>query len=136
MSGLYGTMWLQKVKAILDNCGLSFMWHEQHTIDTIKAKHKIQMRIEDVEIQKWYSSISTSPMCSLYNGFNSEFRFEKYLLFADYKSRVLISKFRCRNIKIPIKTSTYMPVSNLCNLCNNKLIGDEYHYLFFAVRSK
>ena len=25
-----------------------------------------------------------------------------------------------------------MPVSNLCNLCNNKLIGDEYHYLFIC----
>ena len=37
MSGLYSTLWLQKVKTILDNCILPFMWHEQHTIDTSKT---------------------------------------------------------------------------------------------------
>ena len=118
-SGQYTTKWTHTVKSILDNCGLTYMWIEQNDIDPFKAKHIVCKRIEDVEIQKWHTTLSTSPMCSLYVQFKTICEFESYLLFADFRARILITKFRCRNFKLPVKTSTYLPISNMCDICNN-----------------
>jgi len=131
-TGTYELNWLKRVKYILVNCGLSYIWDRQDDIDTSRAKIIIHSRIDDLETQKWFTSISISPMCSMYNQFKQLFHFEKYLLLPDCKSRILLSKFRCRNMKLPIQTCTYLETSNICTLCENNLVGDEYHYLLIC----
>ena len=119
MHGNYQSLWLTKVKTVLDHCGMSYIWENQHLIDTVKVKAIVHRRIDDIEVQKWHTSISTSSMCSMYNNFKTELQFEKYLLLSDCKSRIQISKFRCRNTKLPIKTHVYLESSNICHLCEN-----------------
>ena len=130
ISGDYKSLWLHNVKVILDQCGLSYIWENQNTIDSYKVKCIINSRIDDIETQKWYTSISVSPMCNMYHVFKRQYGFENYLLLPDSRSRILITKLRCRNLKLPVKTSVYLPISNVCTLCNENKIGDEYHYLF------
>ena len=61
--------WLCRVKCILDNCGLSYMWYNQHLIDAKQCKIITCKRIEDLALQIWYTEISISPMCTLYRLF-------------------------------------------------------------------
>ncbi len=130
--GIYQSVWLTNVKAILDHCGMSYIWDNQQLIDTGKVKAIIHKRIDDIEIQKWYTSISASSMCVMYTNFKTEYQFEKYLLLPDCKSRIQISKLRCRNLKLPVKTHVYLETSNICNLCDSQLVGDEYHYMLIC----
>ena len=53
---------VEKVKNILDNCGLSYMWHNQQSNDIRVSKAIVNGRIEDVDIQRWSTSISTSSV--------------------------------------------------------------------------
>ena len=69
----YKARWLCRVKCILDNCGLSYMWYNQHLIDAKQCKIITYKRIEDIALQKWYTDISISPMCTLYRLFKNQF---------------------------------------------------------------
>ena len=66
ISGEYKTQWLSRVKGILDNCGLSYIWLNQNLIDKSQCKFIIHKRIEDIAHQKWYIDLSNSSMCLTY----------------------------------------------------------------------
>ena len=58
------------------------------------------------------------------------FGFEKYLTELPVNNRILMTKFRCRNHRLPIETGCRAQTQRdlrLCFHCND--IGDEYHYL-------
>ena len=76
----YKACWLCRVKCILDNCSLSYMWYNQHLIDAKQCNMITCKRIEDVALQKWYTDISISTMCTLYRLFKS-ISFEKSTLY-------------------------------------------------------
>ena len=48
ISGEYKTQWLSRVKCILDNCGLSYIWLNQKRIDKSECKSIIHKMIEDI----------------------------------------------------------------------------------------
>ena len=54
---LYKTHWICKVKSILDNCGLSYMWENQCTLDNSTCKNIIFSRIEWLHV--------TSSLCAV-----------------------------------------------------------------------
>ena len=128
----YKAQWLCRVKTILDNCGLSYMWVDQHTIDTRRCRIIIQKRIEDIAMHKWYIGMSTSSMCTMHRLFKKQLQFEKYLFISNNKERISLTKFRCSNIRIPVYNQIYLFQSELCNLCDLNLCGDEYHYLLIC----
>ena len=45
--------------------------------------------------------------CMTYRTFKTEFKLERYLMLPDSVDRINISKFRCRNSKIPVVTLGY-----------------------------
>ena len=128
----YKTIWLCRVKCILDNCGLSYMWCDQQVINTQQCKLIIHKRIEDIALHKWYTDISTSSMCVLYRTFKKQLDFEKYLLNSNYSERISLSKLRCANIKLPVYSDIFMYDTNLCTLCDLCITGDEYHYIMIC----
>ena len=67
----YKSQWLKRVKYILDSCGLSYMWYNQHEIPTKQCKIIIHRRIEDIAVQKWNTDVSTSSMCRMYRLFKN-----------------------------------------------------------------
>ena len=63
---VYKAMWLCRVKNIVDNCGLSYLWLNQSMIDINQAKQLIHTIIEEVTLHNWYTYISTLSMCKMY----------------------------------------------------------------------
>jgi len=66
----------------------------------------------------------------MYRIFKKQLCFEKYLLNVNYRERIALTKFRCCNSKLPVYNQIYMYDTDLCTLCNMKVRGDEFHYLF------
>ena len=52
---LYKTHWICKVKSILDNCGLSYTWENQCTLDNSACENVIFRRIDDIALNRWYT---------------------------------------------------------------------------------
>ena len=88
--------------------------------------------------------ILSSGICTLQMNLNKEahmlykkqLQYDKYLFISNNKERISLTKFRCSNSRIPVYNQMYLFQSELCNLCDLNLCGDEYHYLlicpFFA----
>ena len=75
-SEVFESLWLKRIKTILDSCGMSHIWHNQDNLDIKMVKSIISKRLEDTAIQKWYTSISASQMCVFYKEVKVEFGFE------------------------------------------------------------
>ena len=79
ISGEYKTQWLSRVKGIIDNCGLSYIWLNQYRIYINQCKFIIHKRMEDVAQQKRCLDLSNSSMCITYKLFKTQLHFEKYI---------------------------------------------------------
>ena len=107
---VYKAKWLCRVKNIVDNCGLNYLWLNQFMMDTNHA------RIEEVALHNWYTDISTSSMCTMYILFKKQLNFEDYLLSCKYRERISLTKYRRANSKIPVYNQIYMYETELCTL--------------------
>ena len=79
------------------------------------------------------SQIENSPKGYLYSCIKPEFRLEPYLLKLTAINRVSICKLRTFNLKLPIETRRWRNIPSderYCTLCEDQLIGNEFHYLF------
>ena len=58
-----------------------------------------------------------------------------YLIQLPDNLRVVLIKFRCRYNKMPVEIGVRDNVpreQRICNLCDTRDIGDEFHYLFIC----
>ena len=107
-NNIYSTQWIQKIKEILQRCGLFNIWVNQHSIrieDSKAIRLLICTRINDQYEQTWHSSIPTHIRCSYYGLFKDNRKLEPYLYKLSTSNRQYLSSFRCR--------SNYMPVSKV-----------------------
>ena len=132
-SDIYEPKWMVYVKKLINNCGFSYFWDQQNVLNTKYMISSLHSKIDDLAKQEWLSEIFSNKLCSNYRIFKCSFGYEKCLNVLNVKERLLLSKFRCGNHKLPINTSRYIGVENInriCTLCNYNDIGDEFHYLF------
>ena len=128
----YKVKWLCRVKNIIDSCGLSYLWFNQNKIDTKQSKQILHNRIADIALQNWYTEVFTSSMCTIYGRFKKQLDFENYLMSANPRERISMTKYRCANSRIPVYSQIYMYDTEACTLCNLKVTGDEYHYILIC----
>jgi hypothetical protein len=124
--------WLNNVKTILDNSGLSNIWDTQTFPSLAWLKNHMKQISKDQFVQDWHSQIFDSGKCLNYRVFKTEFKCEPYILSLPDNFRHTLTKFRCRNHKLPIEIDAYIGIDRtkrICKLCNSADIGDEYHYL-------
>ena len=91
------------------------------------------LRLHDQFIQNWNEGITRGGKCTVYRIIKNTFGFEKYLTELPVNNRILMTKFRCRNHRLPIKAGCQAQTQRdlrLCLHCND--IGDEYHYLLYC----
>ena len=129
---IFKSDWIHTIKSILNNSGFSGIWLSQsipHSADNLRDKIKI--RLKDQFIQQWYEGISHGGKCTNYRIFKKIFTFEKYLTELPDQLRKNMTKFRCRNHRLPIESGCRTHVSRDMRICQHcrKDIGDEYHYL-------
>lgn len=133
-TGTYSSPWLVNIKNILNNTGLSYMWLNQNINGDIESlKQELRTRLHDQYRQSWSAEVFASGKCLNYRIFKTELKFEMYLLQLPPPLCHIVTKFRCRNHKLPIEIGCHNNIDRnlrLCNRCDLGEIGDEYHYLF------
>ena len=131
--GIYQSPWLKKIKSILDNCGLSYIWHSDLTLITPSwLKNTLDQKLGDIFKQNWSGKVNASGSCANYRIFKTNLNFEKYLVNLNQRDRISLCKFRCGNNKLPITTGRYQKTEihdRICTICKNSQIGDEFHYI-------
>ena len=95
-------------------------------------KRNLSIRLNDINIQEWSSEVNNNSFCTNYKCFKINLEFEYYLKVLVNSNRILLTKFRCRNLKFPNNINRFGVDDNdkLCNICTSGNVGDEYHYLF------
>ena len=93
------------------------------------------MRLRDQFIHQWITEINESGKCIIYRTFKTTFTFENYLISLPRKLKIIFTKFRCRNHRLPIETGCRERVlwdTRVCTKCDiaPRDIGDEFNYLF------
>ena len=132
---MHSCKWLANVKSILDNCGHSYIWSNQSVLKLNKLKCSITQVYKDQYIQEWNSKVDESGKCINYKIFKTNIKLEKYLLTLPKTYRILFTRFRLRNHKLPIEIGAHRNIPrNLrkCKTCN--VLGDEFHYLFVCTK--
>jgi exonuclease III len=125
--------WIENVKSILNNLGLSNVWETQSFPSLLWLKQCVLQRSKDQYTQLWFSQVAEGRKCINYRIFKSLFTIEPYLLILPDKLRIQLSRFRCRNSRIPIEMgarSNIPRAERKCTLCQQGEVGDEFHYIF------
>ena len=125
--------WLKNVENILNELGFTFVWESQNVYDLKWFLNATKLRICDQAKQNWYSSINDSPKCITYRIFKDTFCQENFLSILPKGSRIIFTRFRTTNHRLPIETGRWVNIERTqrkCSLCNENDLGDEYHYLF------
>ena len=131
--------WLDKIKQILIESGLPYVFDQQFQLDKKFLKDgilpQIKYNLKDQTIQKWYNEIAlNSEKCFYYKNFGMEYQLKTYFSILPKDLWIPLLKFRTRNFRLPIEfnswTSFYKPVNERkCSICNQNDLGDEYHYI-------
>ena len=127
---LFHSTWIRSVKNTLDSAGFSGIWTNQSLPKSPDHFNTIlKLRLHDQFIQNWSEGITKGGKCTVYRIIKNTFGFEKYLTELPVNNRILMTKFRCRNHRLPIEAGCRAQTRDLrlCLHCND--IGDEYHYL-------
>ena len=130
---LVKSKWLQHVKKLLDNLGLSELWNNSNMYNWHEFNTICMKRIKDQYIQKWDSEVTTGEKCVTYRLFKHNIKFEKYLDNLPEGYRSSFTKFRLGNHKLPIETGRHKNIPRerrLCTLCSCNKLGDEFHVIF------
>ena len=130
-SEAYHFKWFEKIKQLLDSCNFGHLWLEQ-TGNKGQFKRNIFAALDNLEQQKWLNEVNTSNFCHTYRIFKQELNLEPYLIKLPFQHRINLTKFRCKNNKLPINKFRFdnTNVDKSCQICSSNDIGDEFHYLF------
>ena len=74
-----------------------------------------------------------SSHCTTYRIIKDSQKFETFLTTLNQNNVTNLTKFKCGNHKLPIVVGRYTGIpktERLCNLCDTKSLGDEFHYIF------
>ena len=130
----FSSAWLQQIKHTLITSGMEAIWLNPELCNLVYLKRIISNNLSDVYNNKWHNEISVKSSCKVYRLIKENLKIEKYLTLLDCSDRITISKFRCRNSKIPAVIQGYHNVAipyeeRMCPLCDMNEIGDEFHYI-------
>ena len=94
-------------------------------------KLTIKQILRDQHQQFMNSEMHNSSKATYYKLFKNDIDFEEYLDKLNDGDRLIFCKFRTTNHRLIIETGRWSGVNRedrICNLCNQGLVGDEYHY--------
>ena len=130
----YKSDWIHKIKTILDSCGMSNIWEYPENFNHCWIVNSVELKLKDMEKQMWHAEVERNILCKNYKLFKDQHNLEKYLTKLDTPDRIILSKFRCGNHRLPVATERYNRQENLhpCILCDSNEDGDEYHYVLIC----
>jgi hypothetical protein len=131
----YKLPWLETVRTLLNNLGLSYIWiNPQNYLPSIdNFKKLVKQKLHDQFIQEWKEKVDTCNICTTYRLFKTSFCLEEYLLCLPMQLRRTFLKFRIGNNKLPVNKLRFANIARIervCIICPLQDIGDEFHYIF------
>lgn len=129
-TGSYSSPWINHVKNILNNCGMSGFLLYQQVDNPEWLKKAVERKLKDHWIATWHSEILTKGVCRSYNMYKQLYVLEDYLLKLAKNIRIPLTKLRANNTRLPVVTGRYQNVNReerLCSKCLSNVVGDEYH---------
>ena len=93
--------WHAKIKSILSDTGLSYLWHVQ-VADYSHCKSEIKSKCNDLFIDKWKDEVSNNSQCVFYKQIKSSPKIEKYITELSYDLRMNTIRFFIRGHHLPI----------------------------------
>ena len=127
--------WLSHIKDVLNSCGLSHVWMSDGLgVDRIWLKEKLKLCLQDQHVQTWRATVENSSSCILYKHLKTSYCLESYLVDLTVGLRVVLCRFRCRNVSLPVVNAVLHQdiCDNKCQLCCSNAVGDEFHYIVFC----
>jgi len=127
------TPWVKFVHDTLNSLGMSNFMLDNHIPSPNQFKCLVNTRLNDQFLQNWHSSVENSSKCLNYRIYKETLVFEDYFKILPFNLATTYCKFRCMNHRMPIESGRFMNIERnqrFCLLCNNNLIGDEFHYIF------
>ena len=121
--------WLLKIKNILYQCGLNYVWDFQYATNKEFIASQVNDILKKQFIQEWNDKVSSDNRCSNYKLFKDTFCFEKYLIDIPSFLSTPISQFRCGNFKFPNVINRLYTWLEKDTKCPCGITGDEYHFL-------
>ena len=107
-----------------------------HFIEDFIVNYHVKVIRRDKKIYcfiTWYNLVQNSPSCqSLNKHIKLNFETDFYLNRIPESLRVYISKSQTSNHRLPIQKSCYdgtLREERTCTLCNEYLVGDEFHFI-------
>lgn len=97
------------------------------------VKKAMEQRLKDQWLVTWHHNLETKSFSSSYRVFKTDFGREQYLEQLIKGDRLLVTKFRSCNNRLPVNVGRYQGVSRedrVCNMCNAEVEGEEFHVLF------
>ena len=136
--------WSQKIKRVLDQIGLGYLWTKAHESD-MGILNIIKQRLKDIELQRWLSDVNNDVRKDAANQKNKLRTFRKFKTIENYKcddylrqvtnvqNRITLTKLCRSNHKLAIETGRYVrpykkPEERICPICK-KNVEDEIHFL-------
>ena len=133
----------QKIKRVLDQIGLGYLWTKAHEND-IGILNIIKQRLKDIEFQRWLSDENNDVRKDAKQK-NKLRTVRKFKTIENYKcedylrqvtnvqQQITLTQLRLSNHKLAIKTGRYLrpykkPEERICPNCK-KDIEDEIHFL-------
>ena len=136
-------LWSQKIKRVLDQIGLGYLWTKAHEND-IEILNIIKQRLKDIELQRWLSDVNSDvrkdanqkSKLRTYRKFKAieNYECEDYLRqVTNIRHWITLTKLRLSNHKLAIETGRYVrpykkPEEGICPTCK-KDVEDEIHFL-------
>ena len=132
----------QKIKRVLDQIGLGYLWTKAHE-NGIGILNIIKQRLKDIELQRWLSGVNNDVRKDA-NQKNKLRTFRKFKTIENHKCedylrqvtnirhRMTLTKLRLSNHKLAIETGRYIrpyrkPEERICPICKND-VEDEIHF--------
>ena len=133
---LFKSLWLDKIKTILDHISMSYLFNNIANTNTNWFKNTVKLKLKDIYEQKWKETVFSNTICLNYRAMTKYRKLQNYFLNLPSQYMYAFCKFKCANHKMPIVTGRYSGIpldDRICTLCNLNEIGDEFHYLFKCI---
>ncbi len=105
--------WLKCVKSLLDNAGMSGVWHEENRSNSVQLNLVFERNAKVQWITEWNATLR----CSTYITYKNHFVLENYLVRLPEQERIFLCKFRTGNHRFPIVTGRYNRTPRENRLC-------------------
>ena len=107
---IYKSVWLDKIKTILDNMGMTYLFNDITNVNKNWFKNTIKQRLNDIYNQNWSDQVFNNSTCLNYRSMTTQKKLQNYFLKLPSQYMYAICKFKCANHKLPIVIGRYTDV--------------------------